>query len=200
MFFMRIFITALFLIFWLQSWTKADDIRDFEIEGMSIGDSALDYFSKNELVEFKEYYRGTDSKKFYMSSVNSSKFKEYDNIMFHFKENDPSFKIYSISAAIWFSDLKIKNLDDCIIMRNKIDVELTQLFENYTRDEINNKKHEGDVTGKSTTHTISYWFENNNHAGVSCYILSEEFGGTNHLKVIVNSYELINWLNNEVYE
>ena len=36
--------------------------------------------------------------------------------------------------------IKIKNLDDCIIMRNKIDVELTQLFENYTRDEINNKK------------------------------------------------------------
>ena len=30
-----------------QSWTKADDIRDFEIEGISIGDSALDYFIKN---------------------------------------------------------------------------------------------------------------------------------------------------------
>ena len=28
-----------------QSWTIADDIRDFQIEGMSIGDSALDYLS-----------------------------------------------------------------------------------------------------------------------------------------------------------
>ena len=40
---MRIFIAILVLIFSLQSWTKADDIRDFEIEGMSIGDSLLDY-------------------------------------------------------------------------------------------------------------------------------------------------------------
>ena len=29
-----------------QSSTKADDIRDFEIEGISIGDSALIYFSE----------------------------------------------------------------------------------------------------------------------------------------------------------
>ena len=40
---MRVFIAVLVLIFSLQSWTKADDIRDFEIEDMSIGDSLLDY-------------------------------------------------------------------------------------------------------------------------------------------------------------
>ena len=34
-----------------QSWTKADDIRDFQIEGMSIGDSALDYFSINDIIK-----------------------------------------------------------------------------------------------------------------------------------------------------
>ena len=34
------------LNFIFQSWTNADDIRDFEIEGISIGDSALDYFTK----------------------------------------------------------------------------------------------------------------------------------------------------------
>ena len=36
---MRIFLSILILIFSFQSWTKADDIRDFEIEGISIGDS-----------------------------------------------------------------------------------------------------------------------------------------------------------------
>ena len=44
---MRVFIAVLVLIFGLQSWTKADDISDFEIEGMSIGDSLLDYFDKS---------------------------------------------------------------------------------------------------------------------------------------------------------
>ena len=46
---MRAFITIFILIFSLQSWTNADDIRDFEIEGMSIGDSLLDYFTKSEI-------------------------------------------------------------------------------------------------------------------------------------------------------
>ena len=47
--FMRIFIAALVLIFSLQSWTKADDISDFEIEGMSIGDSLLKFYSETKI-------------------------------------------------------------------------------------------------------------------------------------------------------
>ena len=46
---MRVFITVLVLIFSLQSLTKADDIRDLEIEGMSIGDSLLDFMSENQI-------------------------------------------------------------------------------------------------------------------------------------------------------
>ena len=46
---MKVFLTVLFLIFSLQSWTKADDIRDFEIEGMSIGDSLLNYINEKEI-------------------------------------------------------------------------------------------------------------------------------------------------------
>ena len=34
------------VLFSLQTPSQADDIRDFEIEGMSIGDSLLDYFTK----------------------------------------------------------------------------------------------------------------------------------------------------------
>ncbi len=48
--YMRIFLSIIFLIFSLQSWTKADDIRDFEIEGMSIGDSALDFFAETTIM------------------------------------------------------------------------------------------------------------------------------------------------------
>ena len=46
---MRIFLAVLVLIFSLQSWAKADDIKEFEIEGMSVGDSLLDYFSEEEI-------------------------------------------------------------------------------------------------------------------------------------------------------
>ena len=53
---MKVFITVLVLIFSLQSWTKADDIRDFEIEGMSLGDSLLDYVSEGVIKSNKSFY------------------------------------------------------------------------------------------------------------------------------------------------
>ena len=55
---MRIFLSFLILIFSFQSWTKADDIRDFEIEGMSLGDSALNFFSERDIkYNSKDYYK-----------------------------------------------------------------------------------------------------------------------------------------------
>ena len=46
---MRVFIAVLVLIFSFQSWTKADDIKGFQIEGMSVGDSLLDHLSEDEI-------------------------------------------------------------------------------------------------------------------------------------------------------
>ena len=36
-----------------QSLTKAEDIKDFEIEGISIGDSLLDHMSLNKITKKK---------------------------------------------------------------------------------------------------------------------------------------------------
>ena len=46
---MRVFIAVLVLIFSLQTPSQADDIRDFQIEGMSVGDSLLDHFTEEEI-------------------------------------------------------------------------------------------------------------------------------------------------------
>ena len=46
---MRIFLTVLILVFSLQSLTKANDIGDFEIEGITVGESLLDYYSEKEI-------------------------------------------------------------------------------------------------------------------------------------------------------
>ena len=39
------FLIFVILIISFQSWVKADDIKDFQIEGVSIGDSLLDHMS-----------------------------------------------------------------------------------------------------------------------------------------------------------
>ena len=62
---MRNFLLILILTLSFQSLTKADDISDFEIEGMSIGDSALDFFSKEEIKKNKYY--AYSSKEYYQT-------------------------------------------------------------------------------------------------------------------------------------
>ena len=37
------------LLFSHQTPSEADDIRDFQIEGISVGDSLLDYFSEEKI-------------------------------------------------------------------------------------------------------------------------------------------------------
>jgi len=54
---MKRLFTYLFIIFFtLQAPSLADDISEFEIEGMSIGDSLLDYMTKKEIKSYKIKY------------------------------------------------------------------------------------------------------------------------------------------------
>ena len=46
---MRTFLSILLLLLSLQSSTSANDITELEIEGFSIGDSLLEYFSLDEI-------------------------------------------------------------------------------------------------------------------------------------------------------
>ena len=50
-----------------QNLTKADDITDFQIEGMSIGDSLLLYMSEDNILSLKRYdvNSGYQSDKFF---------------------------------------------------------------------------------------------------------------------------------------
>ena len=81
---MRVFILFLVLIFCFQPWTKADDIRDFEIEGMSIGDSLLDYVNKRTINTSRKYEYNDD--KFYTIDLILDKFKNYYAVQIHLKK------------------------------------------------------------------------------------------------------------------
>ena len=50
---MKVFLTVLILVFNLQSLSKANDVKDFEIEGITVGDSLLDYYSEKEIKKQK---------------------------------------------------------------------------------------------------------------------------------------------------
>ena len=121
---MKRILLTLILTLSFQTLTKADDIRDFEIEGMSIGDSLLDYFEKN-LIEAeindssslfyknKKYVQiGVSHRKSYRLNIESS---TYDDLSIVLKPNDNSYKIYSIGGRIICKDIKI-----CKLKRKKL--------------------------------------------------------------------------------
>ena len=69
-------ILILILTFSFQPLTKANDIRDFQIEGMSIGDSLLDYFNKKDIEQkAKALYPNKEMK---AATFKSYKFDKFD--------------------------------------------------------------------------------------------------------------------------
>ena len=192
---MKTILIILILTFNFQIYSKADDIRDFEIEGMSLGDSALDYFTAEEINKNKKFYPNAVSNKFFRAEFYSNKFKTYDNLMLHFKDKDSNYIIESISGAEFFSETSIKNINECIKKRNIIDQQVTELFKDTNREVSDDKIYAWDKSKKSKTHNIYYWFKEGHYAAISCYDFSKEFGGDSHLKVMVTSVDLSDWIN-----
>ena len=107
-------IIVIFISF--QSWTKAEDIRDFEIEGMSVGESLLNHISVEKIENnIIPYFK--DKRKYYII-----KFEEnlnlYEDLEIYLKSDDNNYIIRSISAGLYPDNLKecLKSKDD--IVRN----------------------------------------------------------------------------------
>jgi len=145
----------------------ADDIRDFQIEGMSIGDSLLDYFSEDEIKNniMKNYYKYKSNKKFIAVEFNEFPFfKTYENVGVHEKSDDKKYKIYEIGGFDFYKE----NIDDCYKKQNEIDKELSKIFKETKREFKSKAKHLADESGKSNVTYIVYWFKSGDHASIDC--------------------------------
>ena len=161
----------LFLIFVLtlsfQSLTIADDIRDFEIEGISVGDNLINYMNASEI---KESYLNQYHNKSKFISINYPKTGNYDAIYIYSKRNDAKYKIYLLRGMI-----QIKNKKLCLNKKNEIEKEMKLLFTGATFQE-GKKKH---YYYKNSTQYISqfYYGEDGRFspgARVECLIISKK--------------------------
>ena len=112
---MRVLLSALVLILSLQSWTKAEDIRDFEIEGISIGDSLLSFVNKSEIEKNKSYKYS--NKKYFDYLYLEKKNSKYDFFQFAIMDGDKNYIIADISAGTYFpNNIKgwLKKMDEVI--------------------------------------------------------------------------------------
>ena len=193
---MRIFFTILILTLSFQSWTKADDIRDFEIEGISVGDSLLDYYTEIEIINSeKTIYPG--SKNFYTIhfSVDS---KNYDQISIGVKNDDKNYIVYSIAG----DKLYRQNPKNCLPKMKSI----IEQFDNDLKSSPKNQyKHTYDTLakGKSFAEVVDYSFPNNSAIRVWCTFFTEEvikkYDVANGLSVSLGTNKWFNFLNNDAY-
>ena len=93
----KVFLIIIF-IFNAHSLTIADDsVRDFEIEGMSIGDSALDYFAKSDIINnSQDYYKNKKFTKVQNDFYDF--FRTYDAVVYHFKTGDTKYVFHNLEA------------------------------------------------------------------------------------------------------
>ena len=164
---MRVFIAVIVLIFSLQSWTKADDIRDFQIEGMSIGDSLMDYFSESEINKSRKVKKYKD-KTYTTLQFDDFKSENYDYISLSYKTNDKFYIIVGVSGGKYY-DKKIK---DCYKKQDEIYEDLQELFPNAKLYEVRIRK----MTGlkNSTTRQAYLKLKDGSFSGIQCYKYGKE--------------------------
>jgi len=194
---MRIFITVLVLIFSFQSWTKADDISDFEIEGMSIGDSLLDFYSKDEIDDALQVSQYPASDKFIIYTFRNVKsFETYQAVSVDVKKIDSNYKIYAISGVINYTD----NMSECYLLMEKIALEFKEIFNNSKEFKVKRSKLEYDKSGKSYQRYHSFDIPNGDRASLECNDWSDEVPRlSDSIMVSLMIAEYSNFLDKEAY-
>ena len=191
---MRIFIIVLVLIFSLQSWTRADDVRDFEIEGMSIGDSLLKHYSKNVLDNIEKYYY-PNSKKIVglYSQVFNKNLNNYDAIQFSVTPDN-----YQIEAIAGLNYEFKNKKKECYQEMEKIFDEIKLLFPNSKTVKEKESSHEADESGKSVGKIYRIDL-NNGVIRVTCTDWAKKMSHADSLKISIHTTKHIDWINNEAY-
>ncbi len=183
---MRVFLSVLILILGFQSSTKANDIRDFEIEGMSIGDSLLKFFNKKTINDNKVFYK---SNKFYQVSIDKQNFKIYDGINFQLKNKDKNYIIYSLSGVVK------KDIKHCLREQEQVLSEIKSLFDNPKIFDEGKREHA--AYENSFTYDI-YVMVNNDMISVSCYDM-DDINFSDVMLINVDTAEFNDFLNNEAH-
>jgi len=179
--------TYLFLIlFSFQTSSLGSDISDVQIEGISIGDSLLDYYSEKEIKVnvFKKYIES--DRYTYFASTNTSKI--YDEIYFYYRRSDKKYIIYSITGYIDYDT----NFYNCHKKLNELDKELSAIL-NDAKRRRDTSKHPADKSGKSIIKQISYDLKSGGGASISCINWSSKMDYPDGLFIILDSKEFREW-------
>lgn len=145
---------------------KADDIKDFEIEGMSIGDSLLDFVNKNKIIKIKSPNKKLEIVR---ARINQN-LKTYDFVKFWWFDKDKNYKIVGIAGELKFNN----DLKGCKKKQNEIVDSIKKTLTNFTiYKDVNN--YYDDKSGKSKVYHYAFNFKSKDNINIQCYIFSKDY-------------------------
>ena len=179
--------------------SHANDIKEFEIEGISIGDSLLNHLSEKEIIEEMENNKpsynhlNSDFAEVYLFK----EFKKYNSLSFFVRPNDKKYIIYFIKGSNSYDN----ELDQCLIKQEEIAKEFSKIFNNAKKDEYS-LKYDFDKTGKSKSYNVTFYLESGGYAEINCSKYRKDLKIKNNFKdslqVVIGTEEILNWFNNPI--
>jgi len=158
-----------------QNLSLAENIGNFEIEGMKIGDSALDYFSESQLEDNEQGWHNYSYNEYSTSYMPGKGI--YNWFLVSYKNDDNNFIIEGLVGGLEKSNYDIKECN------NKLDVtalNISKLLKNTVQEEKKSYKLKAvasqtyPFTGKSTVTSLSFNFLDGAKIILACYIMDEE--------------------------
>ena len=181
--------TYLFLLlFSFQTSSWADDIRDFQIEGMSVGDSLLDYYNEDKIKKAMKSAYFYPDKKFLDIFIELSNSSNYEWLQITLKSKDKNYKIYSLTGQLDYSS----NIKDCYKKKKEIVKSIKSSFGNNVATKSGIIKHNIDKTGKSKVDSTDFLL-NGGAIQVQCFDWSNIMKYTDKLTVHVKTEEALKY-------
>jgi len=182
-----------------QTLTKADDIRDFEIEGMSIGDSLLSYMNKNLIVyevnnkDFSYYYEDD------FVSISTweikNNFKTYDDVGVVLKIGDNQHKIFALEGTLYMDENS--NIQKCYNKQNEIALDIKNSLNLENNGDTWFVKKENLYKHQRSIRYTDFELSDGGAIRVTCYEIIKGVRKNNDLNllyVVVNSSSFWNYL------
>ena len=163
-----------------------DDISDLQLNGMSIGDSALKYFDEKKIKKNKKmkWYKNKQLIPVLIKISNN----DFDSVSFTHKKGDNDYIILSITGYKDYFDINQcnkKKLEEANIIE--------ETFPDLNKDTYTNS-HNADKSGKSKTYNIEYKFKSGSSIIVACYDWTKKMKYDDHLRMSLLSSEFNKWV------
>ena len=188
---MKKFFAYIYIFFFsLLPLSFADDISEYQIEGISIGDSLLKYMSREEIRENLSYvYENLDKnigKDVAQISYNKN-LKIYDEIHLDFKTTDNIFEIIALNGILFYKH----NVSECYQKQLQLVEELKLVFKGVDVIKEGPLKHPAYPNGEIKYTRFAFFINENEHSNleVFCYYIVEELKKTDRLTLNLKSKE-----------